>query len=45
MKRSDEIHSTSFTVKPGGTREEKEKVLKAAIEWLKSESKKSKRGQ
>jgi hypothetical protein len=37
--REDAIHSTLFTVAPGGTREEKEKVLATEIEWLAKEAK------
>jgi hypothetical protein len=38
-KREDDIHSTLFTVLPGGPKEEKDKTLAAAIAWLAREAK------
>lgn len=37
-KREDAIDSTLFTILPVGSRDEKEKVLKDAIEWLAKEA-------
>jgi hypothetical protein len=37
-KREDAIDSTLFTILPVGTKDEKEKVLKNAVEWLAKEA-------